>query len=390
MKKSPLRAFAAACIVAAGLFFVVGAYILGLSDKNAAARDFISYWAAGQQLVHGANPYDLQAVARLERVAGREPDQPLLTMRNPPVAFFVAFPLGLVSPKTGLIVWLLVLLGGISLSIWLLWLLNGHPDNRLHLLGYLFAPAVACLMAAQFGIFLLIGVVVFLYLHRSHPFLAGAALLLCALKPHLFLPFGIALILWSVSRRKYGIVAGFAAALLASCALAFFLDPHAWAQYSYMMHAGGALNEAVPALSVSLRFLVDRNALWLQFLPEAVVCVWVFWYFWTRRQQWDWMDHGLLVLLVSAMCTPFGWFTDESMLLPAVLIGLYRAAASRRSLLPLAFISAAALIEVLANVQLTSTHFMWSTPAWLAWYLYATGRIGAPAHSMRGNTEIAS
>jgi hypothetical protein len=155
-----------------------------------------------------------------------------------------------------------------------------------------------------------------------------------------------------------------------------------------MIHAGGALNEAVPALSVSFRFLIDRNALWLQFLPQAAVCLWVLWYFFTRRDRWDWMDHGLLVLLVSCMCAPYSWFTDEAVLLPAVLFGLYRAVEAGRSLLPLACIAGAALIEVLVNVPLTSTHFMWTTPAWLAWYLYATGRIAAPARSIQADAAI--
>lgn len=385
MKKSPLRALAAACIVAAGVCFVVGVYIVGLSDKNAAERDFISYWVAGQQLVHGANPYDLQAVRRMELAAGREPDEPLLTMRNPPVGLFIALPLGLVSPKTGLILWLLVLLGGLSLCIFMLWILHGRPDNRFHLLGYMFAPAIACLMAAQFGIFLLIGVVFFLYFYLTRPFLAGAALLFCSLKPHLFVPFGLILILWAVSRKTYRILAGFAAALIANCAFAYWLDPNAWSQYSAMMHAGGALQEKVPVLSVSFRFLIDPQAVWLQFVPEAAACVWALWYYWTRRDRWDWRDHGLLLLLVSAMCTPFGWFTDESMLLPAVLAGVYQAAEAKRSFLPLGLFAGVALLEIFTNVQLTSAYFMWTTPAWLAWYLYATGRIGANAQASRSD-----
>ena len=373
MRKIPLRKVAAACIVAIGFCFVLGVYIVGLSDKNAAERDFISYWAAGQQLANGANPYDFQAVRSLERAAGRPDSQALLVMRNPPVAFFLAWLLGLVGPKAGLILWLLVILAGLSASIWILWLLNGRPDNRFHLFGYVFAPAMACLMAAQFGIFLLVGVTLFLYLHRSRPFLAGSALLFCALKPHLFLPFAIVMLLWSVSSKNYRILAGLSTALLASCTLSFCLDSHAWTQYAHMMRAGGALDEAVPTLSVSFRSLIDRNAVWLQFLPDAGACVWALWYFWTRRDRWNWMDQGMVVLLVSAMCTPFGWFTDESMLLPAVLAGLYRAAGSRRLLVLFGLISGVALIEVLESVQLTSPFYLWTTPAWLAWYLVATG-----------------
>jgi hypothetical protein len=74
---------------------------------------------------------------------------------------------------------------------------------------------------------------------------------------------------------------------------------NAWAQYSQMMHTGGALDEMIPALSAYFRFLVDRNAVWLQFLPQCCASIWALWYFWTRRKRWDWLDHGLVVLLVS-------------------------------------------------------------------------------------------
>jgi hypothetical protein len=390
MKKSPLRMLAAVCITAAGLGFVAAVFSIGLSDKNAAERDFISYWAAGQQLIHGANPYDLDAVQGLERAVGRKDSQLVLTMRNPPTAFFLAWPLGLVSPKTGLIVWLFVLLACLVLSCRLLWLLNGRPASIYHLLCFLYAPVLSCMMAGQFGIFLLLGVVLFLYFQRARPFFAGAALLLCALKPHLFLPFGVVLILWTVSRRSYRILAGFSAALLASCALSYYLDPHAWSEYNQMMHAGGALGEKVPALSVYFRFLVDPNAVWLQFVPLGGACVWAIWYFWTRREQWNWLDHGLVVLLVGGVCTPFGWFTDESMLLPAVLAGLYRADGARRSIWPLAVVAGIALIEVIALVPLTSKYFLWTTPAWLAWYLYATGRIGGAMSRAGDDADVAS
>jgi hypothetical protein len=359
-------------MVVAGHLFVLGILTSGLSNKTATDRDFIEYWAAGQQLIHGDNPYDAAAILRLERSVGLEENQPVRVSFSPPVALFLALPLGLASPKIALTLWLAVLLVSLSISVWVLWLLNGRPDNRFHLLGYAYAPVLACLMAGQLGIFLLLGLVLFFIFQQSRPHLAGAVLLPCALKPHLFLPFAVVLLIWALSRKTYSILVGISAALLASCALSLCLDPHAWSQYSQIMRAGGALNDPVPALSVIFRFLADRNAVWLQFLPEAAACAWALWYFWTRRDRWSWMDQGLLLLLVSAMCAPYAFFTDESMLLPAVLAGLYRAAHSRRSLVPLALIGGVALTEVLAVVKITSPFYIWTTPAWLAWYLYAT------------------
>jgi hypothetical protein len=371
MNSSPSRKLAAACIIAAGFTLVAGMFYVQVGNRNAAARDFIQYWAAGQQLAHGGDPYDPTAALRLERSVGLEDDFPKLSI-SPPVGVFLELPLGFVGPKNGLIGWLLVQIACASVSVWLLWVLHGRPATRLHLLGYGFAPILACLMAGQLGIFFLLGITLFLYLHRSQPFLAGAALLPCAMKPHLFVPFGIALLLWIATRRQFSILLGFLAACAASCALALYVDPQIWSQYARMMTETRMFDVFIPTLSTGFRFLVDRHAVWLQFLPEAAACVWAIWYFFARRTVWDWMNQGLLVLLVSVLCAPYAWFTDEAVLLPAIVAGLYSATERRRSPLPLAVFGGVAMIEVLATVPLTSPFYLWTPLAWLAWYLYAT------------------
>src|SRR5665213_1436851 len=156
-KKSTFRVLSAAFIVAVGFCFLAAVLVVGLNNKSAGERDFISYWAAGQQLVHGANPYEVEAVRNLERASGREDRETLLVMRNPPAAFFVALPLGLFNPKTALTLCLLASLAGLSLSLYIVWLMNGRPNSRIHLLGYCFPPVLACFLAGQTGIFVLLG-----------------------------------------------------------------------------------------------------------------------------------------------------------------------------------------------------------------------------------------
>jgi hypothetical protein len=375
MNKQPMRVFALCCMLTVSLCFVVGGLVLTTSDKDTTKRDFIEYWEAGQQFVHGANPYDVTAALQLERAVGLEGEHPRVSW-SPPTVFVLLWPLGFVSAKTGSILWSIALLASLSISIWVIWILNGRPDSRLHLLGFMFAPVLACLMAGQIGIFLLLAVVLFLYFHRSKPFLAGAVLLPCAMKPHLFLPFALVLLLWVMNKKAYRTFAGFFSTLLASCALVLCVDIHVFSQYFQMMHTEKAVHMYAPTLSSVLRYLIAPSAVWPQFLLEAVACVWAVAFFRTRRNHWSWMDQGLLLLLVSAAVTPYGFFNDESVLLPAVLSGLYRARESGRSLLPLGLIAGAALIEVL-NFQLYSLFFLWTVPAWLAWYLYATRSSGA-------------
>jgi hypothetical protein len=115
MKKSTLLAIA----TRGALALSVGLLAFTMSADSAGKRDFISYWAAGQQLVHGENPYDRAAILSLEHSAGLEGDRPLM-MRNPPFALFLALPLGLVHARTGAVLWLLVLMASLVASVRLL------------------------------------------------------------------------------------------------------------------------------------------------------------------------------------------------------------------------------------------------------------------------------
>jgi hypothetical protein len=372
VKTSPIRKLAAAAIVLAGVAYVLTLFVMGLSDRNAAERDFISYWAAGKLAVSGGNPYDPGAVRALEVSAGRDPNALPLVMRNPPIALPLVAALGFLSAKNGLIIWMAMLMGSFGASIRLIWRMHGKPRSSYHLIAIGFAPALACLMAGQFGIFLLLGIVLFLYFEQTRPGLAGAALLLCALKPHLFVPVAIALVLWIVMGRRWRVAAGFFAAVVMALGVACAIDPHVFGQYAGFMRGGEAVSERIPALSVALRFAISPQSAWIQFVPLALACAWTAWYFWTRRSCWRWDEHGLLVLLIAAVCTPYGFFTDECMLLPAVLAGVYRAEERGRSLIPIAVIAGGALIELLAGVEIRTAWFMWTTPAWLAWFLYAT------------------
>jgi hypothetical protein len=389
-KRNPWRVVAAALIIAAGAAFVAGVEYVTQTDAQATEQDFIEFWAMGQQLERHASPYDVSAIVQLERNAGLGANQPRISL-SPPAVLFPMLPLGLMRPKTGRIAWFLVLIGCLALSLWLLWRLHGRPDNRLHVLGFAFAPAIVCLISGQLSIFLLTGIVLFCYFYRSWPTLAGAALLPCALKPHLFLVFALVLLIWAIYQRAFRVLAGFTAALLLSCAVTLYFDPRAWPQYFAMMGETRVMQSFIPTFGVALRFLIDRNAVGLQFVPLAVGSLWALWYFWTRRSRWDWMDQGLILLVVSDVCAPYGYFTDECILLPFVLAGLYAAAESKRSLVPLAVIDAAAIIEVYAQVNIISPYYLWTVPAWVGWYLYATGKrrgTAKPAESTAATVRM--
>ena len=132
--------------------------------------------------------------------------------------------------------------------------------------------------------------------------------------------------------------------------------------------------ELIPCLSIMLRWTISRKTMWLQYVPPALACIWALVYFRRHHDEWDWLEHGSLLMLVSVLFAPYTWLLDQAILIPALLHAAYRTR-SRNVIAVLALASAAIDIGALGGVVvLHSLLYLWTGPAWLAWYLYATRR----------------
>ena len=356
-------------------FFVIAAALISVFAATVSVRDSLSYWAAGKQLVHRANPYDFSAIAQLEDAAGFK-SQPGFSfiMRNPPYSLPLVLPLGFFGPKLAGAVWSLLLLCALVYSVRSIWIMHGRPNSRIHYIGYFFGPALGCLLTGQAAIFALLGLVLFLRFHRTNPVLAGVALWLCSLKPHIFLPFFVVLLLWSVVHRSYTILLGAAAAMGATTLATFVMDPSIWSEYRQMMHASGIENEFIPCWGVALRLWLRPGAMWIQFLPSVLACAWASVYFWRRRNSWNWIDQGSVLMLVSVLAAPYSWFFDQCVLLPALLNSAYRAT-SRTAVSVLVLASSAVIVLIFAGSGTHSAAYLWFAPTWLAWHLWSNLRV---------------
>jgi hypothetical protein len=355
--------------------------VVPLTGKMASGRDFVVYWATGQQLAHHANPYDADAMMRIERSAGLPAQYGALYMRNPPPYLPLAYPLGFIGLRAGALIWSLILTGCLAFSVRMLWVMHGRQNNRLHWLGYSFAPAMICLFAGQTSLFALLGLVLFLRYHATRPFVAGLSLWLCALKPHLFLPFGTALLAWIAVTRSYKIVAGAAVAVAASCGFVYWIAPAAWTEYLTMIRTSGVIQEYIPCISVALRVWIWPHAIWIAYVPSAIGCAWALGYYVVRRHNWNWMKDGSLLMQVSILVAPYCWMFDQSLAMPALLHGAY-VTRSRILLAVLAFTSILLDAEVIGGIKMASFLFLWTAPVWLIWYLFAgwSGRESLSSH----------
>lgn len=358
-------------IFALVLIGLAGATIL--VNFNPARMDYISYWSAARMLVHHGGPYSPDSILTLEKSTGFLHNKPLM-MRNPPWALFLVAPLGFLGPRVGEELWFFTLVACIIVSVHLL-----NPRSKDNALLLFFAPVIACFVSGQTSPFLLLGFALFLHLHQRRPYLAGAALLIMAIKPHLFLVFWAVLLAESLYQKNFRILAGLAAALALATAFAMALDPHVWPEYISMMRTSALQLETFPTASELFRLLIAPKAVWLLFVPSLAAALWGIWHYARNRHQWDWTSHGMLLILVTILTSPYGWFTDEVVLLPALVYALNLPERRKHAgwillalnIIPIIIISVVGFIH---GFSLESPFLAWTPLAWLAWFLYATYR----------------
>jgi hypothetical protein len=113
---------------------------------------------------------------------------------------------------------------------------------------------------------------------------------------------------------------------------------------------------------------------WIQYAPAALCCAWALVYFWNRRHSWNWITDGSLIMLASIVFAPYCWLFDQVLAIPAILDGAYRAQFKSVSA-AVALASLLIEIELVRTVNLPSVLFLWTAPAWLAWYLISRSSI---------------
>lgn len=370
-------------IIALGLTALLAYFLVARTTQireNVGLRDSVAYWAAGRLLISHQNPYDHNAVLRLEKAQGYRDDRPLI-LRTPPWSLFVVTPLGLLKPFWAWSAWIALSLACLICGVRLSANLYGKetPPNLFTVIAYTFAPVPACLVSGQMGLVLMFGVVLFLWLEHDHPFLAGAALVIPFAKPHLLGLFWVVLVLWVVQRRTRSLALGFVTALSATTAFAVLMDRDVFQQYRDMLHTASIGHEFIPALSGVLRLLFFRQMFWVQFIPMTLGVMWCVRFFLKNSSAWDWRQHGPPLLVVSVLTTPYEWLSDETVLLPAVLQAAAFIYASRGTLrlrtkiglIIFAILDLLLLLILKSKIPFSTGIYFWSSLVWFFWYFQA-------------------
>jgi hypothetical protein len=303
------------------------AFVLWLTVRWLAAagvpymNDFVAYWAVGRLLLEGGNPYDVQAILELQRSIGSRFVEAGV-VRNPPWTLPLLLPFASLDFAPGWYAWTLsqiALVGGCAALLWRLFEGRARPAVAIGL-TFAFPPALFVALGGQIGGLLLLGLTGFTWaIIRRRDFLSGLFLALLTLKPHILLPFGIAVLLWSVKERRLRPLAGAAVGVAAGSLVALVLQPEIFSQYLEFARVQVPEEDLVSTPGASLRLLLGFDRFWIQWVPTAAGIVWVLFHFNRRSGSWDWRREMPLLAAVSWLAAPYGWVYDMVILVPTIL-----------------------------------------------------------------------
>lgn len=294
--------------------------------------DFISYWSAGHLYLTHQNPYSYATTFALERSMGWTRSYPLV-MLCPPWTLVVNAIFGLLPFRLSQHVWSLVLSGFDGISAYYLWRYFGGEKRTAWIAALVFlsfSPVITVAHLCQVTPIMLVCFTAFLWCMRSERWaLAGLSLVGMSIKPHLLWLVFIAVALWAIRTRRWRMIGTSLAAVAILTAGALAFNPQAM---HFFHDAYGPAIATSCGFGGALRLIFGMQHSWLQYMPCVPGILWFVWYWKKHGRDWNWTEHLPLLLVVSVASSPYCWFHDFLLVLPAFIALAVRGA--WRSLLP--------------------------------------------------------
>jgi hypothetical protein len=330
--------------------------------------DFITYWAAGHLFLTHADPFSREATFAIEKSYGWTLPHPFVTF-CPPWALPVMSVMAALPFRAAHSLWFVISLVLNALSAVGLWLYFGGQRRTAWiaiLLCLTFLPMGGAELLGQITPLVLIALTAFLWLVKlRYNFAAGLVLIGVGPKPHLLYLVALAILLWTIQTRAWTLCAGAALSYGTATAAAFLYNP---ASLGYLHKTYGAAMDISCGIGGALRSVFGWQHVWLQFLPSAIGAIWFLFYWKQHRRRWEWQERLPLLLIVSVCTSPYCWYHDFILILPALIAVAVRGAYRSTSALASYFVLQAIVI---LTVQWSVAWMCVFSLLWLALYRIA-------------------
>lgn len=347
--------------------------------------DYLHFWASGKLNLEGDDPYKLENIEKLtlSQLSIEQASSTGLLFTKPitlnfPWAVTILMPFALFSFPTSRFIWLMISITIILLSSLMLWKVDsGNPRLRwlALLITFTFAPTISVLEKGQITPFLLLGLSGFLYysVHHQNDWLAGAFLSFLTFKPQVILLLWIPILVWVIVQKRWIIIISTIVMVILLSILSFLPNPQIFQQYYRMLQTYHLTDWANPTIGAYLRFFwLGIDKFWIQFLPAIIGGIWVIYYWFRRKQNWNWIEETPIILFVALITSPYLWTYDLVILVPAILLATIWIVEDWKHWITLLVVFVYLMINILdlvLHMKLDEFWFIWLTPALFIWFL---------------------
>jgi hypothetical protein len=347
--------------------------------------DFTHYWAAGNLMSQGANPYDLKSVVGLRNELGQNVEylEHAAIFLYPPWALPIVLPFGLLPYMLSRVLWLFLNISAVVFSSVKIWDFYGGKAKE-RWIGWMivltFFSTILVLAAGHLNPGFLLGFTGFVLLadkKSAHwkDLLIGAIISLIAIKFHLHYLILVATAFWLIQEKRWMIVLGAGITTLTATFIAFLLRPGIIQDFILLLQTYPYNQWATPMFGAHLRWIFGLDLFWLQFVPPIIGMLWFLFYWTKNRKNWIWKEKMPVLLFVSILTAAYGWTGDfVILLLPLLQAAIVLNNSSNKHVL-LAWLSVYVAINMTIFIlhskmfELSDFWFFWFSPVLFTLYL---------------------
>lgn len=285
--------------------------------------DFIGYWSASYLLSTSQNFSDPTLLSTTQHTVVGWGGNLVVRTWNPPWLLPLLLPFTFFPFARAVWLWLITNITMIFVAGVTAWLAMAQTENGRKkawlapIIAIFFAPTLTALYMGQVNTFVFLGLALTLFCHaKNRNGLAGMALSLTMVKPHLVYITIPILLLDALVKKQWRFIAGFVGMLVFLTGVTFVLRPSFPLEYFSSVAENNLFNWITPTLGdfLTVSFGWKRA----EFMGIIILPLMIVWW-WFKRAKIDFNELLQITLIISVITAPFGWGYDAIVLLIPVL-----------------------------------------------------------------------
>ena len=356
--------------------------LLSLVDQQQVrlpTNDFTMYWSSAKLLLSGANPYDPAGLANFQNQETSQ-DTGVVLMYYPPWSMLWIAPFGLLKHDISQVVWLLIHTAVFFYCTHQLWLhIGGQTRYRwaAWLVAFTFGPTFAALgYTGQITPLMLLGFSLFEWnINRPEKdWLGGIFILLVGIKPQVFHLFIVLFLIWVLQQRRWILLISATITMAVATLLSMLFDHQIISHFMQNLNINTPTAWSTPTLGTYLRYYLGIERFEVQYIPAFLSSILAIFYWWRKRESWDWQTSLPWILFVSIITAPYTWSYDFTPLIIPLLMGF--SWILPRISYPVEIILAGiyGLINSVywwMHLKYSDFYFIWYAPVLFIWFIMA-------------------